>query len=57
MNKQGEQHIEQPVNNQRTQTRMYKKDKNIYSRFLKKGGRNIRIKMGRRMPKNISWPL
>jgi len=30
INYQGKQHIEQPANNQRTQTRMNKNDKNIY---------------------------
>ncbi len=44
---QGEQHIEQLANNQRTQTRMYKKDNNIYSRFFEERWLKYPVKDGK----------
>jgi len=45
---QGEQHIEQPVNNQRTQTRMYKNDNNIYSRSFEERWHRYPVKDGKK---------
>ena len=45
---QCEQHIEQPANNQRTQTRIYKNIKNIYSRFFEERWRKYPVKDGKK---------